>query len=459
MKYFNKYSIECFSSMSEALRNPSPPPLTHEEKAKLKADYIGESLFSKKWVLSVILKLFSQKEEEIYDIQTKPKQNLAKSRLDKSENETQTLNECNNDNIKELLNTFEDEICELWDISANSDVSVFLYENDSQGILMHVLDKTQSPRLLEICFGILGNMSCVEKVALGMTSNDNFCETLLEYLSLTDSLSLVELTRLLCVLMSHESALEKWIKSFETSSLDPQPVDQLIRILQNSLNVNIVVNIVEIIDILFDNSDKLMELHCKEILDCLLEVYSLLKEHSKQEPISNLLHILQSFTTTVPCVCELLKRESLVEFLCSTFNHLLAGNNPRVKDQCLQSFYSVLSCLLSGNAKTVLAMINGNYNLLVFLIDILNEKLSEYDTNEEAELNHIYLMVYLEPFHDIFYNLTVCEGSFEKLFAVLKDKKLLVKSIIDLCSVIGVHSEDFAHFSENLANFSENLNL
>ncbi|XP_012557874.1 protein saal1 [Hydra vulgaris] len=441
-------------SDNELLRNPSPPPLTDEEKAKLKADYIGESLFSKKWVLNVIFKLFSLKEEEIYDTQLKLKQNFLESN-----SEQRLCNESNNDNLKELLGTFEDEICELWDISANSDVSTFLYENDSQAILMYVLDKTQSPRLLEICFGILGNMACVEKVALGMISDETFCDTLLEYLSLTDSLSLVELTRLLCVLMSHEVCLEKLIKSFETSSLEPHPVDQLVRILQNSLNVNIVMNIVEILDLIFDNSDKLMELHCKEILNCLLDVYYILNENSMQEPISNLLHILQSFTTTVSCVCELLKHDSLVVFLCSIFAHLLSGNNPRVKDQCLQSFYSVLSCLLSGNAKAVLSTINENYNLLVFLIDILNEKLTEYDTNEEAELNHIYLMVYLEPFHDIFYNLTICEEHFGNLFQVLKDKKILINNIIDLCTVIGMHSEDFAHFSENLATFNENLNL
>ena len=94
------------------MRNPSPPPLTEEETQSLMADYVGETLFSKKWILSVLLKLYKHEKDTIYNLQT-----------------TEDME------VLELQDEFEKDLCELWDMSSNEDVAQFIFSNSGKTYL------------------------------------------------------------------------------------------------------------------------------------------------------------------------------------------------------------------------------------------------------------------------------------------------------------------------------------
>merc|ERR550519_1468301 len=100
------------------------------------------------------------------------------------------------DKTEKVLNTnVENEACELWDSSANTDVAKFIFDNQGKEIFIDTIAKTSSPRLMEICFGILGNLVCVDSINEEYSQDESFRSAMLNYLSVTDALSLIELTR------------------------------------------------------------------------------------------------------------------------------------------------------------------------------------------------------------------------------------------------------------------------
>ncbi len=68
-----------------AARNPSPPPISEQEANVLYSDNIGDTLFSKKWVLNVLF------------------------------NATQQIRS-DNENMN-VTDSLDSELCKLWDMS------------------------------------------------------------------------------------------------------------------------------------------------------------------------------------------------------------------------------------------------------------------------------------------------------------------------------------------------------
>ena len=87
-------------------RNPSPPRLSAEEIELIQYDNIGETVFSKKWVLGTLMKL-------VQSLQT-----TAEESEDGENDEHSEPRE--DENSHELSDVFERELCELWDMSMNT---------------------------------------------------------------------------------------------------------------------------------------------------------------------------------------------------------------------------------------------------------------------------------------------------------------------------------------------------
>lgn len=83
-------------------RNPSPPRLSAEEIELIQYDNIGETVFSKKWVLSTLMKLVQ----------------VVQTSTEGSEDDLQQQRE--GEDPHELDDAFERELCELWDMSMNA---------------------------------------------------------------------------------------------------------------------------------------------------------------------------------------------------------------------------------------------------------------------------------------------------------------------------------------------------
>ena len=91
-------------------RNPSPPDFTKEEKEIIQSDFIGETLFSKKWVLSILLKS-TKHTDYVNEGGEESKDDSSKDSKEREEREN---------SLQQLDKDFEEQLCELWDMTMNN---------------------------------------------------------------------------------------------------------------------------------------------------------------------------------------------------------------------------------------------------------------------------------------------------------------------------------------------------
>lgn len=119
----------------------------------------------------------------------------------------------NSNKVQELDETFESELCELWDVSMSADVAHLLIEFNSLDLFNVVLIECKDKRCTEIVLGILSNMACCKRnfaqdnqnisVALCIIQHKNLFATILSILTsddYSDCPTLVQLFRLIYTL-------------------------------------------------------------------------------------------------------------------------------------------------------------------------------------------------------------------------------------------------------------------
>ncbi|XP_028042081.1 protein saal1 [Bombyx mandarina] len=172
-------------------------------------DVIGDTAYSERFVLKILIKL---------------------ANLDTLKNE-----------IKEK--SFEEDLCMLWDMTAERDVVLFLQKHDSLNLINFALPMMDSPRLIEIMIGIVGNMCCQKEVVSSILKMDGFLMQLLEHSKCDDSLTLVQLLRLInsCLFLSNDSDIPILMTVFESVGYSPT----LYFILKNSSHKDLLVTALE----------------------------------------------------------------------------------------------------------------------------------------------------------------------------------------------------------------------
>lgn len=408
-------------------RNPSPPPLTENEKDSLVADHVGDTIFSKRFILSTLLKLYKHEQDDIY------------ASLDENE-EIEEIG-------AETLNTqFEKDICEVWDSTANSDVSMFIFENQGKDIFLDAIEKTTSPRLTEICFGVLGNLICVDSINEFYSQDSTFRTTILGYLCITDALCLVELTRLLNVCFGNSETLALWMCTVRNTS----SMENVVTILQNSLNVQLLQHIIQLIDIIFDTDSELMNKYANATLFyAVRESYHVIR-NKNEELVPDLLYLLQLVSTTENGVEQLAVDDSTFLLLNQCINdqqNLFIGEKPML----LVSVFSILGCLLFAKPVEIVTLINQNINILEYLITTLHQRISTLvdDVDETIYDDDSYIPVYLEIFHDIC-QIYCTHRDFVNIFTCLKDREVKIKDIFDRCNKENIPSE-WKKFIKNIS--------
>ncbi|XP_039290953.1 protein saal1 isoform X2 [Nilaparvata lugens] len=143
--------------------NPQlPEDITEDVGDKLRGDAIGDTLYSERFVLLVLMKLIKNIEKV------------------------------------EWSEEFETEMCSLWDMTIEKDVVLFLLKHDFIKLATCLLQLPDlEPRFLEIIVGILHNMCCVEEVRKELCEMPETTSCLMDTLSSNDSLTLVQAVRLL----------------------------------------------------------------------------------------------------------------------------------------------------------------------------------------------------------------------------------------------------------------------
>nr|XP_012154024.1 PREDICTED: protein saal1 isoform X2 [Megachile rotundata] len=126
----------------------------------LKGDSVGDTLYSSKWIINILLSISNVFEDGW--------------------------------NTK-----LENDLCTLWDMSTERDIVEFLVDNDFFKVAEYTLNSSEEPRLTEIILGILGNMTCEPVVLELLGAHEELLETILRHLSSEDSATLVQILRLL----------------------------------------------------------------------------------------------------------------------------------------------------------------------------------------------------------------------------------------------------------------------
>ncbi|NXN21725.1 SAAL1 protein, partial [Nycticryphes semicollaris] len=271
-------------------RNPSPPSSEAEEEEG-GGDAVGNTMYSKHWLFSILTRLI----EVISPEKTEPSV---------SPEEIQT----------ELDEEMENDICKVWDMSMDEDVASFLQEFNAPDIFMGVFAKSKCPRLTEICVGILGNMACFQDICMSISKDENLGQVLLQRLCDSDSPTLLETSRLLLTCLSQPEVANVWVERIREN---PSVYDCVCFIMSSSTNVELLVKVGEVVDKLFDLDEELMlnwikngtcrsvgpsvddspeELPDFKIVPCILEAAKQVRSDNP-EGLDVYMHILQLLTT------------------------------------------------------------------------------------------------------------------------------------------------------------------
>ncbi|VVC93197.1 unnamed protein product [Leptidea sinapis] len=187
---------------------PTPEAQSNGEQ-QVTGDVIGDTAYSERFVLKILLKL------------------------------------ANLDTLKDELQeqTFEEDLCTLWDMTAERDVVLFLLKHDMLNLLSFAWPIIDNPRTVEILIGIIANMCCQKEAVEKLLNMNSLVSSLLEYIKTDDSLLLIQLLRLLnsSIFLATEDSISVWVKLFINSGYS----NSLYYILKNSSNKDLLVNALE----------------------------------------------------------------------------------------------------------------------------------------------------------------------------------------------------------------------
>ncbi|XP_063145452.1 protein SAAL1 [Candoia aspera] len=350
-------------------RNPSPPSSDSEEEEVAAGDSIGNTVYSKHWLFSVLTKLIEDASE-----------------LD------------NVEEPMELDEEMENDICKVWDMSMDKDVALFLQEFKAPDIFMMVLAKSKCPRLTEICVGILGNMACCQDTCISISKDENLGQIVLRRLCDSDSPTLLETSRLLLTCLCQSEVANIWVERIRQS---PSVYDCFCFIMSSSTNVELLVKVGEVVDKLFDLDEELMinwikkdscpsvgqptddspdELPDFKIIPCLLEAAKQVCSDNNSEGLEVYMHILQLLTTVDEGIQTIVKSPDrgketwslLYNLFC---NELCQPDDPPIIVQeqktVLASILSVLSAIFASQTEQDYVKMEKNMALIDSVIRVL----------------------------------------------------------------------------------------
>ncbi|XP_065911927.1 protein SAAL1-like isoform X2 [Dysidea avara] len=362
-----------------AYRNPSPPPDasplpeegTHDEEM---VDQVGDTVFSKSWLLSVMAKTVADtryKRQAGGDGSIKVVEEVNKNKTNEDE-----------DPVTELDDDMEDELCKLWDASMNEDVAFFLHGHHAPLLLLHVNLESTSPRLSEICAGVVANLVCHLSIAKDVTEDDEIVCLICDSLFSSDPATLLETCRLMHTCLSHSTLAQSW-----TNTLGVREVkDQLLFILHSSTHDELVAKVLQVIERLMDESSELLKVWSNpELISAVYDASSIASSAQEMSPHLSLLQLVSTSSDGVVTLGECSKE---VSSLVGQYFSLLAEEDYDVSLQSqafgLTAALSVLNILLeNGLDKSKLSSITEIQHVLKQLHD------NSQSNNESSDIGSL----------------------------------------------------------------------
>lgn len=191
---------------SKDTENCNPEKMPEELKDIFLVDAIGDTLYSKRFVLQTLLNL-----------------NKVES---------------------ELSEEFEKDLCTLWDMTIEKDVIKLLLEHNVLEIFSSLIQMSEHQRLVEILLGIIGNMCTLSETREALCQQPDAMIPIIDLISCSDSLILVQLMRLFhtCLVFENSGDEYIWFQHFRCAD---QFVDKFAFLLSNSMSTSLLVHAYE----------------------------------------------------------------------------------------------------------------------------------------------------------------------------------------------------------------------
>lgn len=196
--------LETTEKPAERVEYANPDAVPDEMKEMFLVDAVGDTLYSKRFVLSTLLR----------------------------------LNELND----RLSEEFEKDLCTLWDMTIERDVVMLLLEHNVPEIFVNIIQTSEDPRLVEILLGIIGNMCSLAETRDMLCEHADIIVPIIDLLSCSDMLVLVQVMRVLhsCIgFDDHANDNVLWIEHFCAAD---KLVENFAFILSNSTSTALLFN-------------------------------------------------------------------------------------------------------------------------------------------------------------------------------------------------------------------------
>ncbi|GJM96211.1 hypothetical protein PR202_ga13027 [Eleusine coracana subsp. coracana] len=227
---------------------------------------------------------------------------------------------------------WEESGCILWDLAASKPQAELMMNNLVLEVLLANLHVTQSPRVKEICLGIMGNLACHESLVNAMSLQNGLIATVVDQLFLDDSACLSETFSIYQVIL-HDRLLSAVLRSSASVSwaeaLSPDEIlSRVLWIVGNTLNSTLLEKSIDFLSTVIDSQDVstilLQPLIKVGVIDhaisLLASEFEKLSDESKLDRASSLdliLHFIEELSSLDSCSEVMSSSEQLIQVLYS----------------------------------------------------------------------------------------------------------------------------------------------
>lgn len=309
-------------------RNPSPPKEFENDAEKFLQDLIGTTTISKKWVYTVLMEVCTEADRQQKD----------------------------ESDMLDLSEDIQDGMCRLWDLCIEEDVANFLVDSDAIELLCRVLTASKSPRLTEIIVGILGNMACSDKACKALSQSLEAILAIVSLFSCRDSLTLIELGRLVATCLSNESCRDAWLDFIESNVSNF--CEDVTFILSSCSNHSVLKYVLEVVDICLDSRDSILMSFSKIEFSNAVAETGIQLLHSDESSVVAPLHILYLVTAIEDCNSDIFALNNVIfqyiakccEMWAKLDDFSVVDNNPSVipLSSCMTVYMTLLESSLSS---------------------------------------------------------------------------------------------------------------
>lgn len=249
--------------------------VNESEMETMKGDTIGDTMYSAKWIINVLISL-----SNVYE--------------------------------KGWSESLESELCLLWDMTTEKDVTLFLEENNFFKIAEVSLKVSEGARMTEILVGILGNMCCQPSVIRSLAERKELVSLLLNLLGVDDTETLIQLLRLLRVavwdiqLQTANNSNSLWLEHLKNC---PIFGTSLIFILKSSTNDDLLITATDLVQSISTTNlpdEKFLEVlfNIEDLLPALLESFTQIIPKQDGNHTKSELKVIENWLTILSNIME-----------------------------------------------------------------------------------------------------------------------------------------------------------